>query len=208
MKPIFSVFQAMPASPSFSAFPPAPMIALLVGVALLAACTSTSEAAPEAAVGAMENAGPGTAGQAGAEQTKARSEDDAARILARVAADCSAAGVQRGASALRSREALESAARGAGVAGASLDALLAWPVDFAAGESVAMVRAGQLPNPAWTLAVDHDPVLVGDALVLSARIERPPPGRMVVQMVVHPCVFARVSAADYKRIDARWIERR
>ena len=200
-----------------------PVYLLAVGAWILAGCTNVGlaaaePAAPGAARAATELAATGSAAPTAASTRPASAlkaassgageRDDASRILDRLSADCAGAGAQRGAVALESREALASAAKGAGLAGGSLDALLAWPVDFAAGESVAMVWAGQMPNPAWTIAIDHDPVRVGDALVMSVRIDRPPPGRMVVQMIAHPCIFVRLAPGDPARIDARWIERR
>ncbi|MGE0312640.1 MAG: hypothetical protein AB7P21_13590 [Lautropia sp.] len=179
-------------------------LACLFAVFALAACALGQAASGDAgasAGGAGATAGPGGGGT----QDGALPEG---RILARRAADCAAAGAQRGALSVRSRDALASVAKGAGVAPADLAAVLDWPVDYGTAESVVLVRAGALPNPAWTLAVDQDPVVVGDALVLSARIDRPPPGRMVVQMIASPCVFLHLSGAGYARVDVRWIERR
>ncbi len=164
------------------------MFAPLIAVLALTACTGV--------------------GQAAAGGAASPTEDTHVRILARQPADCATAGEQRGAGAIRSREALASVARGAGISQPDVAAVLDWPVDYSRGESVVLVRAGALPNPAWTMSVDQDPIVVADALVLSARIDRPPPGRIVVQMIASPCVFLRLAASDYRRIDARWIERR
>lgn len=129
-------------------------------------------------------------------------------MLARLPAACERAGGQRFAQSLGSREALATVVDGAGLAQPARETLLGWRVDFRAGESVVLVHAGMQPNPGWTLGVPQDPVRQGERLVLSARLDPPPRGAMVVQMIAHPCLFLHLAGPGYRQVDLRWIERR
>jgi len=87
-------------------------------------------------------------------------------------------------------------------------ALESFEVDFKAGQSVALVRPGALPNLGYRISIPHKslPVSAG-ILAVQVVVEPPPPHLLQAQVIAFPCIYLRLADSGYDRIDVG-VERR
>lgn len=89
----------------------------------------------------------------------------------------------------------------AGIDAPSRAALASWPVDFAAGESVVLVRAGAVPNPGYRVAIARHSLPVRDGTLQVDLLLEPPPRHLLqAQVIVFPCTYLRLDQAGYRQV--------
>jgi hypothetical protein len=87
-------------------------------------------------------------------------------------------------------------------------ALESFGIDFKAGQSAALVRPGALPNLGYRISIPRSslPVSAG-ILEVQVVVEPPPPNLLQAQVIAFPCIYLRLAASDYDRIEVA-VERR
>ena len=79
--------------------------------------------------------------------------------------------------------------------------IIKFPVDFAAGESVVLVRAGAVPNPGYRVAIAHHSLPLRDGTLRVDLVLEPPPRHLLqAQVIVFPCTYLRLEQAGYRQV--------
>ena len=79
--------------------------------------------------------------------------------------------------------------------------LWSWRVDFADGQSVALVSAGPQPNPGYRVTVEEGSLPVRDQVLQARLTVTPPPAESIqAQVISFPCLYIRLDGASYREV--------
>lgn len=122
-------------------------------------------------------------------------------VLATQPARCADPG-QQSASGIAFRSEADWNTHLAGIGGATRAAMSSWRVDFPAGQSVALVDAGPLPNPGYRVSVRATSLPIKDQTLYVRLVVVPPAaGRVQAQVIAFACVYLHLGPASYRKIE-------